>query len=80
MGIATTHLTAVEQTAFLTLVQHRPSRNHRDHPQTWNPRTRLIEETSLTHAPEVDLFPTLLRIATRLKSGARHGRTLRYAF
>jgi O-methyltransferase involved in polyketide biosynthesis len=54
------------------------------HPQTWNPRMRLVEETSLTHAPEVDLFPTWLRIATRLtgkfKSGARHGRILRYAF
>jgi O-methyltransferase involved in polyketide biosynthesis len=54
------------------------------HPETWNPRMRLVEETSLTHAPEVDLFPTWLRIATRLtgksKAGARHGRILRYAF
>jgi O-methyltransferase involved in polyketide biosynthesis len=54
------------------------------HPETWNPRMRLVEETSMTHAPEVDLFPTWLRIATRLtgksKSGARHGRILRYAF
>jgi hypothetical protein len=45
---------------------------------------RLVEETSLTHAPEVDLFPTWLRIATRLtgksEAGARHGRILRYAF
>ena len=54
------------------------------HPEAWNPRMRLVEETSLTHAPEVDLFPTWLRIATRLtgksKAGARHGRILRYAF
>lgn len=54
------------------------------HPQTWNPRMRLVEEASLTHAPEVDLFPTWLRIATRMagmtKSTARHGRILRYAF
>jgi O-methyltransferase involved in polyketide biosynthesis len=54
------------------------------HPETWNPRMRLVEEASLTHAPEVDLFPTWLRIATRLtgksKAGARHGRILRYAF
>ena len=54
------------------------------HPETWNPRMQLVEEASLTHAPEVDLFPTWLRIATRLtgkvKSGARHGRILRYAF
>ena len=54
------------------------------HPETWNPRMRLVEETSMTHAPEVDLFPTWLRIATRLsgkfKASARHGRILRYAF
>ena len=30
------------------------------HPETWNPRMRLVEETSMTHAPEVDLFPTWL--------------------
>lgn len=54
------------------------------HPETWNPAIRLVEESSLTHEPEVDLFPTWLRIATRLagmsKAGARHGRILRYAF
>jgi O-methyltransferase involved in polyketide biosynthesis len=54
------------------------------HPETWNPRMRLVEESSMTHAPEVDLFPTWLRIATRLsgmsKTTARHGRILRYAF
>jgi O-methyltransferase involved in polyketide biosynthesis len=54
------------------------------HPETWNPKMRLVEESSLTHAPEVDLFPGWLRIATRLagltKSTARHARILRYAF
>jgi O-methyltransferase involved in polyketide biosynthesis len=54
------------------------------HPETWNPRMKLVEEASLAHAPEVELFPTWLRIATRAagmsKWGARHGRVLRYAF
>jgi O-methyltransferase involved in polyketide biosynthesis len=54
------------------------------YPETWDPRMRLVEEASLTHAPEVDLFPNWLRIATRVagmtKSTARHGRILRYAF
>jgi O-methyltransferase involved in polyketide biosynthesis len=54
------------------------------HPQTWNPRLRLVEEASLTAAPEVDLFPGWIRIPTRLmgktKSGARKARILRYSF
>jgi O-methyltransferase involved in polyketide biosynthesis len=54
------------------------------HPETWNPRLKLVEEASLTKAPEVDLFPTWLRVSTRLmgksKAGARKGRILRYAF
>ncbi|MDT5127408.1 MAG: hypothetical protein QOH54_3052 [Mycobacterium sp.] len=54
------------------------------HPETWNPRLKLVEEASLAHAPEVDLFPTWLRVSTRLmgksKTGARKGRILRYAF
>jgi O-methyltransferase involved in polyketide biosynthesis len=54
------------------------------HPETWNPRMRLVEEASLTHAPEVDLFPRWLRISTQLMgkttAGARKGRILRYAF
>ena len=29
------------------------------HPETWNPRMKLVEEASLAHAPEVDLFPRL---------------------
>jgi len=53
-------------------------------PQTWNPRLRLVEETSLAHAPEVDLFPAWLRVATRLSghipSMARKARILRYSF
>lgn len=54
------------------------------HPETWNPRLRLVEEASLTHEPEVDLFPRMLRIATRAsglsKAGARKARILRYRF
>ncbi|WP_212811476.1 MULTISPECIES: class I SAM-dependent methyltransferase [unclassified Mycolicibacterium] len=54
------------------------------HPLTWNPRMHLIEEASLAHQPEVDLFPRVLRIATRLtgrtRAGARKARILRYGF
>ncbi|MCV7240932.1 class I SAM-dependent methyltransferase [Mycolicibacterium celeriflavum] len=54
------------------------------HPQTWNPRMKLVEEASLAHQPEVDLFPGWVRIATKLmgqtKTGARKARILRYAF
>jgi O-methyltransferase involved in polyketide biosynthesis len=54
------------------------------HPETWNPRLRLIEEASLAKAPEVDLFPRWLRIATMLSgkttAGARKARILRYRF
>lgn len=53
-------------------------------PETWNPRLHLIEESSLTLQPEVDLFPGLLRIATRAsglsKATARKARILRYRF
>jgi hypothetical protein len=44
----------------------------------------LVEEASLAHAPEVDLFPGWLRVATKLagksKNGGRKARILRYAF
>jgi O-methyltransferase involved in polyketide biosynthesis len=54
------------------------------HPETWNPRMRLVEEASLAHAPEVDLFPGWIRISTQLMgkttAGARKARILRYAF
>jgi O-methyltransferase involved in polyketide biosynthesis len=54
------------------------------YPETWNPRLRLVEEASLAHAPEVDLFPGWIRASTRLMgkttSGARKARILRYAF
>jgi O-methyltransferase involved in polyketide biosynthesis len=53
-------------------------------PEVWNPRLKLVEETSLAHAPEVELFPTWLRVATRLSgripSMARKARILRYSF
>jgi hypothetical protein len=45
---------------------------------------RLIEEASLAHAPEVELFPGWIRVATKLsgrsKAGARKARILRYGF
>lgn len=54
------------------------------HPQTWNPRMRLVEEASLADAPEVDLFPGWIRVATKMsrlsKTGRRKARILRYAF
>ncbi len=54
------------------------------HPETWNPRLRLVEESSLAHQPEVDRFPGALRIATRVsglsKATARKARILRYRF
>ncbi|GAS98251.1 O-methyltransferase [Mycolicibacterium canariasense] len=54
------------------------------HPQTWNPRITLVEEASLAHRPEVDLFPGWIRVATKLmgrtRTGARKARILRYAF
>jgi O-methyltransferase involved in polyketide biosynthesis len=54
------------------------------HPETWNPRMTLVEEASLAHAPEVDLFPRWIGDATKLmgrtKTGARKARILRYAF
>ena len=53
-------------------------------PESWSPRLRLIEETSLSHAPEIDLYPAAARVSTRLmgmtKSGARTARILRYRF
>ncbi len=54
------------------------------HPESWNPRLRLIEEASLTDAPEVDLFPGWVRVATKLsrhsRTARRKARILRYAF
>lgn len=53
-------------------------------PEAWDQRLKLVEETSLAHAPEVELFPTWLRLATRLSgsipSMARKARILRYSF
>ena len=54
------------------------------HPETWNPNMRLAEEASLVDAPEVDLFPGWIRVATKLsgmsKTGRRKARILRYTF
>jgi hypothetical protein len=44
----------------------------------------LVEEASLTDAPEVDLFPGWIRVATKLsgksRTARRKARILRYAF
>ncbi|MDT5005594.1 MAG: hypothetical protein QOJ24_2770, partial [Mycobacterium sp.] len=54
------------------------------HPQRRNPQMRLVEEASLTDAPEVDLIPGWIRAATKLsgmsKTARRKARILRYAF
>ncbi len=53
-------------------------------PETWNPRLTLVEETSLAHAAEVELFPGWIRLATKVsgqfKASARKARILRYRF
>lgn len=54
------------------------------YPESWNPELKLVEETSLAHQPEVDLFPGWVRPATKIsgmsKAGARKARILRYRF
>lgn len=53
-------------------------------PETWNPRLTLVEEASLAHAPEVELFPGWIRLATKVSgvfpASARKARILRYRF
>jgi O-methyltransferase involved in polyketide biosynthesis len=53
-------------------------------PETWNPQLSLIEETSLAHTTEVDLFPGWIRLATKasgkFKAAARKARILRYGW
>jgi O-methyltransferase involved in polyketide biosynthesis len=53
-------------------------------PEQWNPRLTLVEEASLFHAPEVELFPSQLRryarLAARVPALARKWRILRYRF
>jgi len=53
-------------------------------PEGWNPRLTLVEETSLAHAPEVELFPGWIRLATKVSgkfaASARKARILRYRF
>jgi O-methyltransferase involved in polyketide biosynthesis len=53
-------------------------------PETWNPSLRLVEEVTVFREPEVSLFPTLMRLGSRI--GARvpavadKARILRYRF
>ncbi|MBA0048666.1 class I SAM-dependent methyltransferase [Mycobacteroides sp. LB1] len=53
-------------------------------PERWNPRLRLAEEFSLVDAPEVELFPTWVRISSRMarysESMRRSARILRFSF
>jgi O-methyltransferase involved in polyketide biosynthesis len=53
-------------------------------PETWNPLLKLVEEVSLAHAPEVELFPGWIRFATKVSGmfeiSARKARILRYQF
>ncbi|OBA60854.1 GlcNAc transferase [Mycobacterium sp. 1100029.7] len=53
-------------------------------PEKWNPLLKLVEETSLAHAPEVELFPGWIRFATKVSGmfevSARKARILRYQF
>jgi len=46
-------------------------------PESWNARLRLIEQLHIALAPEVDLFPPLLRTVTRFS--ARSKRLLRHS-
>jgi O-methyltransferase involved in polyketide biosynthesis len=54
------------------------------HPQSWNPRLRLLEEAIMAREPDVSRFPTALRISTRISAhippAARRIRILRYEF
>ena len=54
------------------------------HPETWNPRLRLVEEASAMHEPDAALFPPLLRFGSRMSvlfpPIARKARILRYRF
>ncbi|CQD13209.1 O-methyltransferase domain-containing protein [Mycobacterium lentiflavum] len=53
-------------------------------PEKWNPALKLVDEVSLAHAPEVDLFPGWIRFATKVSGmfevSARKARILRYRF
>ncbi|WP_349268784.1 putative O-methyltransferase Omt [Mycolicibacterium parafortuitum] len=53
-------------------------------PQSWNPRLRLIDESSAMHRPETALFPAGLRLASKLSRRvppiARKARVLQYRF
>jgi O-methyltransferase involved in polyketide biosynthesis len=53
-------------------------------PEIWEPRLRLVGEESLSRAPDVALFPPVLRLLTRLSAHsatlAQTARILRYRF
>lgn len=53
-------------------------------PESWNSRLRLLEEASAMHQPEARLFPSGLRLTSRISrsipSVARKARVLQYRF
>jgi O-methyltransferase involved in polyketide biosynthesis len=49
-------------------------------PESWNPELTLVDEASLTDAPEVEVFPWHLRLAARAPALARKWRILHYRF
>lgn len=53
-------------------------------PEQWNPELKLVDEVSLAHRPEVELFPGWIRFATKVSGqfevSARKARILRYRF
>lgn len=53
-------------------------------PETWNPRLTLIEEASVMHQSDAEVFPPALRLASRLARRipaiARKARVLQYRF
>ncbi|MEU9806282.1 class I SAM-dependent methyltransferase [Mycobacterium sp. NPDC050853] len=53
-------------------------------PERWNPKLKFVEEFSMVDAPEVELFPTWVRISSRMarysESMRRSARILRFEF
>ncbi|KAB2340994.1 class I SAM-dependent methyltransferase [Actinomadura rudentiformis] len=75
------YLPAMKKTA--ALMRSAPFADPRE-PESWAPRMRLIQETSLAHVPEVALFPPAIRLGARIAGRSstlsRSVRVLRYRF
>nr|WP_239656597.1 hypothetical protein [Mycobacterium riyadhense] len=83
-SIDVSNLSPVERTALLTRYARALDSRWPRVAESCNPRLTLVEEASLAHAPEVELFPGWIRLATKVfakfKAGARKARILRYRF